>query len=242
MKKRIETRSLIIFAAFGLLLTLGCGQPKSTGLDAEKTAELKSLQEKRENRAKQLHAMDVKQLTQELEADSEKGREPFNSPAYRETISRGESAAADLKQSLTRNDQSSLLTLLALRQVSATQYRSLEPAFRVSVLIAALQNSKYFNTWGIPCDYWEDAAKAIVDEGRASETALAALLRDQRPAPVFGSEGATVEAQFHYRVSDYAFALTNEIRHQKCEPVTNSADRDRMIDRMLKEKPAFRQK
>lgn len=243
MRRKIEKPLLSMLVAFAvLLLAAGCSQPKPTGLPAEKTAELQALQEKRENHAKQLRAMDVKQLTQELSADSEKGREPFNSPAYRETVSRGESAAADLKQALTRNDPSSLLTLLALRKVSTAQYQSLDPAFRISVLVSALQKSKYFNTWGIPCVYWEDPAKAIVEEGSASESALLPLLRDQRPAPVFGSEGATVNAQFHYRVSDYAFALLSEIRHQKCEPMTNPADRDRLIEQMLKEGPGKKKK
>ena len=210
MKNQIHNCSVTILVACGLSLALGCGKPKAAGLPPEKMAELKSLQEKRENHAKQLRAMDVKQLAQEMTADSEKGREPFNSAAYRETISRGEGAAPDLKQALTRNDRSSLLSLLALRHVSPAQYGSLEPGFRVSVLVAALQMAKYFNAWGIPCDYWEDAARAIIEEGEGAESALIPLLRDSRPAPVFGSEGATVEAQFHYRVSDYAFALATE--------------------------------
>src|SRR5258706_1083614 len=243
MRHKLEKFSLFAVAACGMLLiAVGCGQPKPAGMSAERAAELQSLQETRENHAKQLRGTDVKQLAQELAADSEKGREPFNSAAYRETVSRGEGAAGDLKQALTRNDQSSLLALLALRRVSPAQYHSLEPAFRVNVLVSALQKSKYFNTWGIPCVYWEDAANAIVEEGSAAESALRPLLRDQRPAPVFGSEGATVDAQFHYRVSDYAFALQNDIRHQKCEPMANPGDRDRAMEQMLKEKPSQKKK
>ncbi len=240
MKPRVE---IALFAVvICCLISGGCASQKPTGLPSDKMEELKAFQDKRESHAQQLHAMDVKQLTQELATDSEKGRAPFNSPAYREAVSRGESAATDLKQSLTHPEPSALLALLALRKVSPTQYQSLDPAFRVNVLVSALQKSKYFNTWGIPCVYWEDGAKAIVEEGGATESALLGLLRDQRPAPAFGSEGATVDAQFHYRVGDYAFALLSEIRHQKCEPVTKPADRDSLIEQMLKTKPESKRK
>jgi hypothetical protein len=236
MRYKVESSSLVTLATCGMLFfAVGCGQPKPAGMPPEKAAELRALQEKRENHATQLHGMAIKQLAQELAADSEKGREPFNSAAYREAISRGEGAAGDLKQTLARSDRSSLLGLLALRHVSATQYHSLEPAFRVNTLTSSLENSRYFNTWGIPNFYWEDAAKALIEEGSAAESSLLKLLRDQRPAPVFGSEGATVGAQFHYRVCDYAWAFLNEIRLHKIEQPADPTERDRLIERTLKE-------
>ena len=147
MRHKVEKFSLFAVAASGMLLiAVGCGQPKPAGMSPERAAELHSLQEKRENHAKQLRGTDVKQLAEELAADSEKGREPFNSAAYRETVSRGEGAAGDLKQALTRNDQSSLLTLLALRRVSPAQYHSLEPAFRVKEIGRASCRERVFSS------------------------------------------------------------------------------------------------
>ena len=236
--KKIEIRSWTAVALGILFLGIGCGQQKgSGGLPSDKTAELRALQDKRENRRKQLQGMNAKQLAQELASDSEKGREPFNSSAYQETVSRGEGVAGDLKQSLTRADRSSLLSLLALRRVSPTQYHALETSFRVNILVSSLETSRYFNTWGLPHDYWEDAAKALIDEGTPAEAALIKLLDDKRPAPVFGSEGATVGAKFHYRVCDYAWALLNEIRQQKVEVPSDPAERDRLIEKTLKEGP-----
>jgi hypothetical protein len=203
---------------------------------------LRTLQDKRETRAKQLHAMNTTQLTQELASDSEKGREPFNSSVYQETVSRGEGVAADLKQSLARADQSSLLPLLALRRVSSAQYHALETPLRVNILLGSLAASKYFNVWGIPNDYWEDAAKAIIEEGAAAEPGLIKLLGDRRLAPVFGSEGAMVNAKFHYRVCDYAWALLNEIRQQKVETPADPAERDRLIEKTITEGPKSKHK
>jgi hypothetical protein len=143
--------------------------------------------------------------------------------------------AADLKQSLTRPDRSSLLALLALRRVGPTEYQALEPSLRVNILLSSLEASQYFNTWGIPNDYWEDAAKAVIEQGTAAEPGLIKLLGDKRPAPVFGSEGATVNTQFHYRVCDYAWALLNEIRQKKPEIPADPAARDQLIEKTLKE-------
>ena len=73
-----------------LALNIGCGERKNNrGMSSEKAAQLQALQEKRENRRKQLQGMTGNQLAQELASDSTKGREPFNSSAYQETVSRG---------------------------------------------------------------------------------------------------------------------------------------------------------
>ncbi|HWO35371.1 MAG TPA: hypothetical protein VNO32_41785 [Candidatus Acidoferrum sp.] len=229
MTQRISFLSSIV-ATLALIFFCGCGQQQTNpafSSAADRAKQLTALQEKRQNYEASLKAMSNDQLAQVLASDSAKGREPFNSPAYRETVSRGAVAASALKSQLTRPDRGSLLPLLALRQVNPELYRSLDPAFRIGVLIDALKNSKYFNTFGIPMMYWEDAAKAIIDEGEAASAPLTALLHDKRPAPVFGSEGTEINRQYHYRVCDYAWALLMEIRHQKVNMSTDPAERDR---------------
>jgi hypothetical protein len=237
----IATRCVV---AIALLSAGGCAKqavpgPSSSGTtaDADHDHQLQALQAKRENYEGQLRAMDVSQLAATLAADSQKGREPFNSAAYRETITRGEAAAATLKPLLKEANRSSLLGLLALRQLSAAQYKSLSPSFRVNVLVGSLADSKFFNTWGVPNFYWTDAAQAIVDEGNAAVGPLTRLLQDTRPAPVFGSEGTEVNAQFHFRVCDYALALLNEIRHDKTPLAADVAARDQLIKVAAKKKP-----
>jgi hypothetical protein len=218
----------------------GC-QQRSGGSNSpavtEKLKDLNSLQEKRISYEKRLKGMSVTQLVAEMSSDSQKGREQFNSAAYRETVSRGAPAASEIKAQLTGADRGSLLGLLAIRQLDTEQYRSLTPAFRMGVLIDALKTSKYFNVWGVPGLYWEEAAKALIEEGEAAAPSLAALLRDTRPAPVFGSEGAAVNQQYHYRVCDYAWALLNEARHKKLEIPTDPNERDRLIEEELKTAP-----
>jgi len=207
--------------------------PRLSGTNAD---ELLMLQQRRENYEKQLKAMSTEQLVHEMTSDSQKGREPFNSAAYREAVSRGQSISDGLRSQLIHSDRTSLLALLALRQISPEQYRSLAVSVRLGVLTDALKNSTYFNTWGIPTLYWEDAAKAIIAEDGAAEPFLAGLLRDTRPAPVFGSEAMNVIGRYHFRVCDYALALVDEIRHQNVELPADPAGRDRLIEQMLNRK------
>lgn len=223
-----------------LALGVGCakqgpvGTAATSAADTEHAQKLQELQTKRENYEKKIKAMDVSQLAEALDSDSRKGREPFNSTAYRETVSRGNAAAAELKPLLKEANPSSLLGLLALRQLSLEQYKSLDTSFRVKVLVDSLAGSKYFNTWGVPSSYWTDAAQAIVDEGNAAVEPLRLLLRDTRPAPVFGSEGAQANAQFHYRVCDYALALLKQIERDTTSLPADPAARDRLIDQAEK--------
>jgi hypothetical protein len=229
--KRDSFLSLSLVAV--LLLGAGCGQETGKGraaAAAEQVQTVKALQTKRQEYEARLKAMSVAQLAQEMTSDSRKGREAFNSGAYRETISRGRAAGEELRRLLVADDRNSILGLLALRRVNADEYKAMAPAFRVNVLIDALKNATYFNAWGIPHVYWEDAAKAIIEESNAAQAPLVALLDDKRPAPLFGSEGAAINQQYHYRVCDYAWALLNEIAHQKVEIPADVATRDRLIE------------
>jgi len=231
MTQRISSASSVV-AALGLVLLSGCSRPSTNPVPSSATDRanhLAALQDKRQKYEASLKAMNNEQLAPTLASDAAKGREPFNSTAYREMVSRGAAAGPALKSQLVRNDRSSLLALLALRQVDHGQYQSLDPAFRVGVLVDALKNSKYFNTFGTPMVFWEDAAKAIIDEGQAATGPLTALLGDKRPAPVWGSEGTSINRQYHYRVCDYAWALLSEIRHQKVILSPDAAERDRQI-------------
>jgi hypothetical protein len=227
---------VILLVVGGLVVRRSQGRGKAVA-NAKRTEMLKKmteLQTKRESRARQLKAMDIAQLARELEADSVKGREPFNSSAYREMVSRGESGALALKPLLTSADRSSLLGMLAVRATNQKQYQALAPQFRIDVLINDLKQSKTFNTWGIPHMYWEDAAKAVIAEGPPVVPALVTLLRDQREALLRGSKEVMVQRKYKYRVCDYAWALLNEIKHKKVEIPIDSAERDKLIAEDLK--------
>src|ERR1041384_5864122 len=84
------------------------------------------------------------------------------------------------------------------------------PHLAQQLSVDSQKTQQYFNTFGTPNDHWEDAAKAIIEEGRAAEEPLFAMLNDHRDAPVWGSELFMEYKRYKYRVSDYAWALLNE--------------------------------
>jgi hypothetical protein len=189
-------------------------------------------QVKRERTAQQLKAMPMAQLAEQLEADARRGREPFNSMAYSEALTRRGDDARALAQALRTPDRSSLLGLLALRRISPDAYRDKGAAFRLGVLIDALKNSQYFNAFGLPHVKWEEAAQAIVAEGEPAIAALTPLLGDERPAPVWGSEDYVEYRRFDYRVQDYALALISAIRKQPLPALMERAERLKLIERL----------
>lgn len=77
---------------------------------------------------------------------------------------------------------------------------------------------------------WEEAGKALIEEGPSVQSALAGLLDDKREALVWGSEGATEASKYRYRVCDYAWALLNEIRRTPVPIPQDPAERDRLIE------------
>jgi hypothetical protein len=204
-RNHIFRRILAAIVTAGIAVTLlSNATPLAFGEDS--LSELQVLQNKRNAYEKLLKGMTITQLANEMVADSAKGVAPFNSPAYEEVVSRGKDVGPELKAQLTKNDRTSFLGLLALRAVSRADYSSLDQRFRVEVLTDALRNSKYFNAWGTPNGHWGDAGEALIAEGKAIVPSLKTLLNDDRPAIIFGSEGAS-----YYHVKDYASALLDEV-------------------------------
>ena len=229
----VDLLKALLSAVIGITISLcGCTSSGPPSLDAREQAKL---EEKRKSRVEELARMNNTQLATSLAADSEKGVEPFNSMAYRELVSRGDKAATELKETLKAPNRSSFLGLLALRKVSPDQYKTLDANLRARILVDSLRTSQNFNAWGIPHLFWEDGAKAIIDEGPAIEEPLVELLKDKARAPIWGSEGAVEQQKYGYRVCDYAWALLNEIRKTKVEIPVNPADRDKLIEPLLKD-------
>jgi len=230
--------SMVLALLPGLLGATSCQGPVGRATDTgrvetqeiinKRTPVLEQAQQKREDRTKELKAMDVPRLAQELATESQQGNEPFNSLTFTEIVSRGETAADVLAPLITKPDRSSLFALLALRKMSPNRYKQLTSELRVDTLVDALKSSRYFNTWGLPHLHWEDAAKALIEEGRATEKALQVLLSDKRDAPVWGGEDFAEYQRYKYRVCDYAWALLNEIRGQKITIPENPVERDRL--------------
>jgi hypothetical protein len=225
----------ILSLAAGLVACRPAGQAAVQGGAAQQqqSAQLEALTRKRQARESTFQQMNTQQLAQELAADSKRGVEPFNSLPYRLLLTRGSAAAGALKESLTGADHTSFLGLLALRAVDSAQYRDLPAAFRIGVLVDALKTARTFNAWGLPHLTWEDAAKALIAEGRPAEPALRPLLKDCRPAPMWGSEEVMESARYKYRLCDYAWALMLASRGETVSIPMEPEARDRLIEPLL---------
>ena len=182
----------------------------------------------------ELKAMDVPKLVKRLEADAARGVEPFNSLAYPEFVSRGPGVGEALASSIKAPDRTSFLTLLALREVDRDRYRSFNPELGIAILVDALGTSEYFNAWGMPHLYWEDASEAIIEYDELAIEPLRQLLDDNREAPVWGSEEVLEYNIYKYRVKDYAWALLMEIKGVELEVPIHPAERDNLIGTELR--------
>lgn len=187
---------------------------------------------RREELEAELKEMPVGDLIARLETDSEQLIEPFNSPAYREAVSRGREIARDLAASIQRS-RVSLLSLLALRAADEGGYAQLDPLVRLEVLVDAFRSSRTFNLWGLPHLYFEDAADALIELGPVAIPALRELLDDRTPAPVYGSEEVFEYEKYQYRVMDYALAFILSIKGERLDLPVDPSERDQMISSVL---------
>jgi hypothetical protein len=197
---------------------------------------LDSLQKLATQTAQSYKNMDVPSLLTKLAEQSIAKREPFNSLAYRELKGRTD-VPADSLVSLVHQSKNGnvLLPLLLLRKLHEKEYLAIPAEERAAVLTDALQNSKVFNTWGLPHLYLEDASKAMIETGKSTYPALRRMLSDTRPAPVFGSKEYMEYKRYHYRVCDYAlFFLEKTEGKAVFRMPASAADRDSLIKGRLK--------
>lgn len=214
MRAQCGTVGRAAWLAVALVAAVACQRGAADGSNAQRDQTMQavdSLATKRQQRQDALRAMTVAELARELRSDAERGREPFNSSAYGQMVARGAAAASELRAQLSEPTRVSLLGLLALRQIDSAAYRTLQSDFRAAVLTDALRTAQTFNAWGIPSQYWEEAARAAIAEGRSIVPSLRPLLADERPAPLWGTEASTESRRLGLRVRDYAWALTQAI-------------------------------
>jgi hypothetical protein len=115
---------------------------------------------------------------------------------------------AAIRQITSRPDFTSYHLLWALRQVSPPMYRSLPDAVKARVLADALANVQALNDWGYldPSGSSDGpVALALLALGCTAVGPLLPLLSDDRPAPLFGSEAATLSDLYRYRRKDFAY-------------------------------------
>jgi hypothetical protein len=181
--------------------------------------------------AQTYHAMDNAALLTRLVEQGKAQAEPFNSPAYRELKTRTNVDSKALEALVSQHtDAGGLLPLLLLRRLDSKSYLALPAELRAKILTEALSRSKFFNVWGLPNFYMEDAARAMVESGRSAVPALRRLLSDTRPAPVFGSQESMMYKQYKYRVCDYALFFLQKLGGNPEQRLPISpAERDTLI-------------
>ena len=182
-----------------------------------------------------LKEMNNEQLAQQLEKESDRGLEPFNSLAFAESVRRGQEFAETLAQSIKDNTKTSFLSLLALNKIDVNSYNRVDPRLRTAILLDALKNSKLYNAFGLPHVRIEFAGESIIKEGKNIRKGLMELLSDTKPAPVWGSEDYTEYLNYQYRVCDYALFFLKKIDgDEKFVMPQSPEERDRIIEEMLK--------
>lgn len=180
------------------------------------------------------HAMDNSALLAKLMEQSGAQREPFNSPAFRELKGRTDVDTKSLAALVKENSNArGLLPLLLLRRLDNKSYLELPVELRAGILTNSLHDSKYFNVWGLPNFYIEDASHAMIETGKSAAPALKRILSDTRPAPVFGSQEFMVYKQYNYRLCDYALFFLKKIGdNADFRMPVSVAERDSMIKQM----------
>jgi hypothetical protein len=182
------------------------------------------------------HAMDSPALLGKLLEQSKAQNEPFNSLGFRELKGRTDVDSKALTTLVTQNaNADGLLPLLLLRRLDNKSYLAVPAETRAKILTDALSGSKYFNTWGLPNFYIEEASHAMIESGRAAVPALKRMLSDTRPAPTFGSQEYMIYKQYNYRVCDYALYFLEQIDgNSGFRMPVSPADRDTLIKGMSK--------
>jgi hypothetical protein len=115
----------------------------------------------------------------------------------------------------SHSDYTAYHLLFALRRKAIGAYSRLSPEVRARVLCSALGHLRYLNDWGTldPHESHDgEAASALLETGKAAVECLVDLLDDRRPAPLFGSEEATMSSIYQYRRCDFAFRYVSLLR------------------------------
>jgi hypothetical protein len=173
-------------------------------------------------------------LLKKLADQSKRKKEPFNSLAYKELVSRKTVKPGNLVSLIHQlNNGDALLPLLLLRTLNDKAYAAVPIEIKVNILTDALQQSKTFNVWGLPGLYPEDASKALIECGTSAIPALKRMLSETRPAPLYGSKESMVYQRYKLRLCDYALYFIEEIQGNKnfMMPLT-VPEREALISKM----------
>lgn len=168
-----------------------------------------------------------------LVADGEAGVPLGLSDAYQSARFDADDARAAAARIRERPGAEALHLLLALRREAPETYRELPGEQRAQVLVAALRELPHLNDfgWMEPDGHGHDrtAAQALLELGDTARAPLVELLDDDRPAPLAGSEAATMSSTYGYRRSDYAHRYLSKLLRRDAPFAAEPAQRDAAI-------------
>lgn len=139
---------------------------------------------------------------------------------------------------MTSSSFDSYHLLFALRRASATDYELIPKYHIAQILCSALEHVNYLNDWGyLDIDESVDqvAALALLETGSTAMNYLKPLLDNKQPAPLFGTEEATLSAIYQYRRNDFAYRYISLILGKKPVFTMELNERDREIEKLKNE-------
>jgi hypothetical protein len=148
-----------------------------------------------------------------LVTDSKSGKSLMESASLLGQFSHGDVDAA-LTYVLAHPDYTAYHLLFALRRHAREAYDRAAPDTKAAILCDALKRLAYLNDWGYldaGGSHDGEAATALLELERAALRACASTLDDSQPAPLFGTEEATLSRMYKYRRKDFAYRYLSVI-------------------------------
>jgi hypothetical protein len=111
-------------------------------------------------------------------------------------------------------DDTAYHALVALRRAGGPEFDQISARTKAAIFCSALATQVYLNDWGYldPNEPYDgEEARFLLEQGDAARSCLVRLLDDSRPAPLFGSEEATMSHTFQYRRCDFAYRYLSQI-------------------------------
>lgn len=134
-------------------------------------------------------------------------------------------------------DYTSYHLLFGIRERFTTTYSRVPQRAKANILCSALAELNYLNDWSVlDPDYSHDrrAASVLIETGNYALPCLNNLLQDRRPAPLFGTEEATLSSLYKYRRSDFAYRYVSLILGENPVFIPDPKKRDEEIEILIK--------
>ncbi len=177
--------------------------------------------------------MQQSNLAVQLREDTARSVPPFGADSIKIARDLGSEATSFLLQEVKDRGSTAFLALEALREADPVAYNALSVRERAEVYADALKSSIFYNAWGLPGYQLTQTAYALINLGDDAVQALEPLLRDQRPAPLSGSQEATTSSMYGNRICDYAMVFISEIKHWPYVYSQDPTERDRATAALL---------